>query len=134
MCAYIYTLRKGSFTVGMRENDKSFVFGFKNVIHARSIHYNMSLEPKFELVKQDPVKAGDITAHMASTLFIPKKRSTRYDEELHLDVMYPEEFYRLPFSGVNIILPYHLIYEDHTEYIFRAHVFEGGNMNGMVPL
>lgn len=129
----MYTLKKGSFTVGMRKNDKSYVFGFKNVVHARSVHYNMSLEPKFELVKQDPISKSGITAHLASTVFIPKTQAY-YDPDLHLEVMHPEEFYRLPFSGVNIILPYDLIYEDNCEYIFRAHVFEGDSMNGCTPL
>lgn len=132
----MYTLKKGTFTVGMRKDDKSYVIGFKNVVHARSVHYNMSLEPKFELVKQDPIYKGGINAYLASTIFIPKTKSN-FDSELYLEMMHAEEFYRLPFSGVNIILPYDLVYEDWSEYIFRAHVLEaadGESMYGMMPL
>jgi hypothetical protein len=134
----VYTLKQGSKTVGFYSNGTPYVIGFRNIIHARKVHYDMKPEPRFQMMMSDDVTIkDDVSIHFASTIFIPKHSMLRHhdsgstrpllddpmkDVGLHLHIQKAIEFYRLPQQGVGIIMPYELLDEDTNEFTFRAHI------------
>ncbi len=145
----VYTLKQSSKTVGFYSNDTPYVLGFRNLMHARKVQYDMKPEPRFQIMRSDDVTIrDDISIHFASTIFIPKhsmpsdcdsgstrplfpkvpkrKESSRHDPMkdvgLHLHILKAIEFYGLPQQGVGIIVPYELLDEDTSEFTFRAHI------------
>lgn len=123
----MFTLKRGSKTVGLFIKDRPYVIGFKSLVHIRAVHYNIHPNPNFTLVKTDPIENENITAYMNSTLFIPKCQGSVLDPlndgGFHLSKYKAHEFYMLPHKGVGIITPYKLMDEDRYEFVFKAHAF-----------
>ncbi len=126
-------MKRGNKTVGFFLKDgKSFVIGFRKLIHARNVQYNIHPEPNFYLVKSKNVTRKDgISVHFASTLVVPKGRHggggamhPLNDAGLHMQPLKPAEFYGMPYKGVGVVLPYELLDEDRHEFTFMAHVVQ----------
>lgn len=121
----MYTLKRGSKTVGFYSGNTSYVIGFKSVVHARSVQYSLNPNPKFMLLKSEPVFKDELVANMESTLFIPKCKGSALDPMndigLHLNKVELKDYYMLPHKGVGILIGYDLVYEDQYDFIFRVH-------------
>lgn len=125
--SFMYTLKQGNKTIGFYSKDRPYVIGFKKLVHARSVHYAMHPEPKFQMVKSDDVMIKEgIEVFLGSTIFIPKCAGSSLepinDGGFHLHTMKSEEFYGMPFKGVGVVLAYELLDEDINEFTFRAHI------------
>ena len=123
----MYTLKRGSKTVGFYHQSKPSIISFKNIVHARAVHYGLHPNPKFTLIESlTPVIDQDVIAHMRSTLFIPKAEGDTlhpmHDGGYHLHQTTVNEIYTLPHTGIGIILPYELLDEDRYEFVFKAHI------------
>jgi hypothetical protein len=124
----IYTIKQKNKTIGLRHNDRSYIIGFSKLIVARNVHYKMSPEPNFILIKNNTIIHDEIIFDNKSTLFIPKCSGSILDPMndggFHLSQMKKEDFYILPKQGVGIILPYTMEEENDLEFMFKVHVFD----------
>lgn len=120
----IYILQQKNKSLSLLHNEKHYVIGFKNVIHARSVHYNLHPEPKIKILNEDDRReftyiSGDVR------LQIPKCRgdflAPMNDGNFHMKEYPNEEFIKWPFhKQLGVLLPYFLEDESHEHFIFRT--------------
>jgi len=111
----IYTLNSGPKTVGVCNNNKWYVLGFKSLHNARRVHYNIGTDPTLSLVRKrsSPDNQG--------LLNISKGKCTGY----HMITLTPKEFYTFPTSkNVGVIMAYDLLKDTPEDFTFRVHIVE----------
>jgi hypothetical protein len=120
----IYILQQKNKALSLLKNEKHYVIGFKNVIHARSVHYNLHPEPKLEIINEYDKReftyiSGDVR------LQIPKCHgdilSPMNDGNFHMREYPNEEFIKWPFyKQLGVLLPYSLEEESPDHFVFRT--------------
>lgn len=145
---HFYCIKQGSKYVGLRDNNASYVLGFKSVVQARHVQYNMCPDPALELKRVKPIL--DVTAEVALglkqldihkpiqspvvidpdvMLRIPKPPTdlpeSMKDGNFHLETLKAEEFICMPFTNhVGIIILNDVIDENIKEIIFECDLVE----------
>ena len=135
----VYTLKIGNKTISVNHKQRHYVIGFKNVVHARKVHYSMHPEPKFTLIRDNNIDLSkslseegyDLTLSLDvnATLFIPKcKGSTLHplnDAGVHMATSAEKEFLTYPvLKHIGVIMPYRLFDENDDEFIFTSYVID----------
>lgn len=133
----IYILQQKNKSLSLLHNEKHYVIGFKNVIHARSVHYNLHPEPKMKILNEKVAKpSASANTHTYISgdvrLQIPKCRGSIHEPMNDGNFQrlssaspmkeYPnEEFIKWPFhKQLGVLLPYFLEDESHEHFIFRT--------------
>lgn len=127
----MFTLQLNSKTVGFTHAKREYVIGFKNVVYARKVQYNMATHPELSLVKSlthmdlsETIEEQLVLDHNAS-LFITKCPFGKRNEQLHLQTYTLEKFLLLPYQrNLGIVMPYELIEETDQEFHFKSHVID----------
>jgi hypothetical protein len=119
----IYILQQKNKSLSLLHNEKHYVIGFKNVIHARSVHYNLHPEPKMKILNEKANTHTYISGDVR--LQIPKCRGSIHepmnDGNFHMKEYPNEEFIKWPFhKQLGVLLPYFLEDESHEHFIFRT--------------
>lgn len=133
----MYTICRGNKTVGTKSDNKDYIIGYKKVIFARKVQYNIHPEPKIILLKSNMtfVEKNNIKVHIDNdaSLFVQKHRGNYYnplnDGCYHMKIEKLDEFMLFPFTkSIGIILPYNLIDETDDEFIFKCIVLSPNSM------
>lgn len=115
----MFVINRGHKTIGFSRKEKSYVIGFQTATIARNVQYNLHPEPRFLLLEDE---------RFTGTLFVPKLQGDYLDPMndagYHMSQHDRMEFYRLPATGLGIVIPFDLVAEDAHEFVFRAHVFD----------
>jgi len=130
-----FVIKQGNKTVGFRNDDKSYVIGFKNVNMARQIQYGMHPSPEFKLERGRPVdipkdkQIRGMILDAQAKLYISKCPGNTFDAEfdggfhLHTDdfkqiLIYPCKHH------VGLVMPYEILEETQNEYILKSQIIE----------
>lgn len=130
----ITTINRHNKTIGFYHKNKPYIIGFKNGSVARNIMYQLHPNPKFMLLKNNPIKTKDIKTNTElvidsdATLFIPKDIKSnipKSNDDYYINVFDYENFIVYPYTiNIGIIIPYVLIHEDSNEYVYKSHVID----------
>ena len=143
-----YCIKQGNKCIGLRDQDKSYVIGFRSGIQARHVQYSMHPDPILEVRRVKPlldvtqeVNEGLSELNVFKTLKEPiiidpdailriQKApdglpQSMTDAGYHLATIEPEEFICMPFTHyVGIIIPHEIIEEDDKEIILQCDIVE----------
>lgn len=137
---HIYTLNRGSKTLGLTHRNQNYIIGFQSPSLARKIHYNMHPEPRLSIINGDEINITnkiydnlpiDLPCNFyldsKATLVIPKLKGDFLhplnDGCFHLNNVKMEDFYMFPYKyNLGIILPRNLEYEDTGIFLFQCTV------------
>lgn len=146
LASHFYIIRQGIKNYGVRTPDHSYVIGFKNVIHARHVYYNMHPEMEPSVVRNKTMNIGsevqqglvefgiykqrsNILIDINSKLVFKKANRSNHasmnDGGFHLFTMPAEEFISLPMSKqVGIIIPSDFDEDNDDEIVMLADIVE----------
>jgi hypothetical protein len=133
----IYTINRGSKSIGFQHKQNHYVVGFKSVQLARNVQYWLHPEPSITIVRSDDI---DLSSRLEepdmkfiidpnATLFIPKYHGNpddpMNDGGYHLGIDNLDKFILYPISKMlGIALPYRIIEENEDEFVCKCHVVE----------
>ena len=123
----MYTLKLGNKTMSLTHNNKFYVIGFKNALHARKVQYSIHPEFKFTLLRDDAKLKDDLVYDDNVTLFIPKCIGSTLlpENDVGLHLKEERDFLSFPVTKqLGIIVPYNLIDEDKNEFVYKSLLFE----------
>lgn len=146
----MYLLGQGTTHLSVRSMNTTYILGFKSVLLARGVHYNLPPYPELSLVRGEKITVcPDVPSRPGmrliidpdATLFIPKTEGTIWnamnDVGHHLVVMKEAEFLAYPVTKrVGIILPQRIRSETDDEFVLSSFIIEpyfapsGQNMRG----
>lgn len=113
----IYTLHSGPKTVGVFNNNKWYIVGFKSLHNARRVHYNIGTDPTLSIVRKKKSQEN----YNQGLLNITKGKCTGY----HMVTLSPKEFYMLPTTkNVGVIMAYDLLKDTPDDFTFKVHIVE----------
>ena len=113
-----------------------YTVGFRSSQQAHRIMYTMDFENTEDFIMlpdenavtmREPITNTTLTIHGQATLFVPKKTQ---DAEFYqfFDEVKPvsyDDFLVYPVThGTGIVIPFFLITEDDTEYVYCAHAID----------
>jgi hypothetical protein len=143
----VFTINRGSKTVGFYDTKSPYIIGFRYSRIARNVMHNLHPEPLFTLVRgieaPSRLSVSDIKKHPVelsidsnATLFIPKYEGSSSDPMndggFHMETLAIDDFVAYPVTkAVGVILPYVLIEENQEEFIYRSHVIQPCDSNIM---
>lgn len=146
-----YTIKRQSQTLGLAERHgerlRHYIVGFKSVVMARKVQYNIHPEPILRLERQSAIDitssinacllevglntVPSVTIDVLSRLYVPKMMHTGgaveplNDGGFHLDEQPYDDMFMLPFSkNIGIVLPYELEYENQRELVLLCQVID----------
>lgn len=142
----MYVLRRGNQSIGLSFDDKTYVIGFKNVINARHVMYNMKPVPEIKFIRNDrenvskEISAGlhdmgiirtmpdvfiDVNAKLIVSKCTNNTMEPMYDGGFHLETVDSSDFLAHPFEKhVGIIIANDIYDEDNNNIIINADLVE----------
>ena len=137
----VYTLRKGDAHVAVWHRRMKYLVGFTKVVHARNVHYNIMMDPQLILLRDTNIDLHKdlwdsgydmhLNLDVKATLFIPKNQhrfvDSMYDGGFTMHTIDTSDFLKCPVLATKpcgIVMPYELIDETESEYMFQAFVVD----------
>ena len=148
MMKTFYCIKQGNKCIGLRDNEKSYIIGFRSGIQARHIQYNIHPEPVIEIRRVKPVlnvsdeiHEGLLNLNVMKTLKepimidpdvvlrVPKAPGNVHpsltEAGYHLETVSSEDFICMPFTHyIGIIIPNEILIEDDKEIILQCDLVE----------
>lgn len=128
-----YTIQNGNRVIGLVKSHP-YVVGFRSISYARKVMYEVAEKPVVKLIRNENTflqidGKAKLTLDMNATIFISKELDKVYDPNnavgYHIDQYQDDAFLSLPIDKkIGVILPFRLVEENDSEFVFRAHVFD----------
>lgn len=129
----IYTIQQKNKTVGIVHNNFHYVIGFKNIVMARNVQYNLHPEPRIILdranITEISVLEDCMTIDLNSKLYIQKYNGSAQDPlndgHYHINTEDELNFLQYPIDKmIGVIMPNELLDEDDDNFIFESQVID----------
>ena len=122
----MYTLKLGNKTMSLNHDNKFYVIGFKNALHARKVQYSIHPDFKFMLLRDSNHNNQGLIYDDNATLFIPKCVGTTLlpENDVGLHLQEEKDFLSFPVTKqLGIIIAHTLIDEDKNEFVYKSLLF-----------
>jgi hypothetical protein len=124
-----YLVKQGNKTIGVQDNNKSLIIGFKSQVLARHVQYSMHPEQVLVLNRSQSIQISvndktfeNINIDPAATVKLTKWNAFSSDHTgFHLATLSAKQFFAIPFTKqIGIIIPKRIEDESEKEMVLTC--------------